>query len=378
MWNMEKQEEQKRVQPKRVSSGKRIVGYDIARCLAVFGMVAVNYKLVIGSTTDSDSLLAAFTELFEGRAAPLFVMLAGIGISLVSSRNRTTQNFQGLRENRMMLLRRAIFLFVVGISYTPIWPADILHFYGVYIGICAFLLSVSNRCLWSSASFFVFGFLILLLFFDYEQGWNWETLEYSAFWTVHGMVRHIFFNGFHPVFPWTAFLLVGMWLGRQEMSHPVFRKKIILVSVPVVLVAEILSSNLVRLFSVDASPEQKELVASLFGTSPMPPMPLYLLSSGATAIIIISLCVTLAEQCHGKWWMKPLIATGQLGLTNYVAHVVIGMGILEELDLLGNGSLPFALGCAVTFCFAALLFSHFCLLKFSRGPLEWCMRKITG
>ena len=41
------------------------------------------------------------------------------------------------------------------------------------------------------------------------------------------MVRHIIFNGFHPVFPWCAFLLLGMWLGRQNLTATIVRKKIL-------------------------------------------------------------------------------------------------------------------------------------------------------
>lgn len=66
----------------------------------------------------------------------------------------------------------------------------------------------------------VLVFVVMFFALDYSQGWNWETLGYSGFWSSHGMVRHLFFNGFHPVVPWLAFVLVGMGtletIGRLE------------------------------------------------------------------------------------------------------------------------------------------------------------------
>ena len=52
--------------------------------------------------------------------------------------------------------------------------------------------------------------------------------SYAGFWTPWGMIRHLFFNSFHPVFPWTAFLLAGMWLGWQDSA---FQKRILLAGV---------------------------------------------------------------------------------------------------------------------------------------------------
>ena len=43
-------------------------------------------------------------------------------------------------------------------------------------------------------------FFGMLLFFDYESGWNFEELTYSGFWTIDGFIRNLFFNGFHLFF----------------------------------------------------------------------------------------------------------------------------------------------------------------------------------
>jgi len=50
-------------------------------------------------------------------------------------------------------------------------------------------------------------FPLLLLIVDYEAGWDFTTLTYTGFWTIDGFVRNLFYNGFHPVIPWFAFML---------------------------------------------------------------------------------------------------------------------------------------------------------------------------
>ena len=73
----------------------------------------------------------------------------------------------------------------------------------------------------------------------------------------------------------------------------------------------------------------------------------------------------------------PFIATGQLALTLYVAHLIIGKGLLKALGVLDK-TLLFAVGSAVIFCICAVAFSHFWRKRYDRGPLEWGIRRITG
>jgi len=208
---------QSRVETRKKKS--RIIGYDVARSLAVFGMVIVNFKVVMGAGENGPGWLIWLVGLFDGRAAATFVILAGVGISMLSRKGRIAQDKERIRQDRHTLLKRAVFLFIVGLLYTPLWPADILHFYGVYIAIAALLLTAPDRQLWSGTIGPSVAFLFLIFIFDYEKGWDFTTLTYVDFWTVAGMVRHIIFNGFHPVIPWLAFILIGMWLGRQDVKN---------------------------------------------------------------------------------------------------------------------------------------------------------------
>jgi len=338
-------------------------------------MVVVNFKLVMGA--EGGGWLGGAASLLEGRAAATFVVLAGMGISLATRRSRESGDPALVRRERGTLLRRALFLFLVGALYTPVWPADILHFYGVYIALAACLIRVRSAVLWGAAALLVGLFVLLIGTLDYEAGWNWETLEYAGLWTPSGAVRNLLFNGFHPVIPWLAFLLVGMALGRLDWGAVRTRRLVFVVGAAVTALVELASRAAIHVTTAASVALDPELAEALFGTSPMPPMPLYMLAGGATAGALIALCVGVGQRWGEAGWLRPLVATGQLALTLYVAHVVLGMGALEVVGRLEDQSITFALGSSAAFCVGAVLFAHLWRRRFARGPLEALMRRLT-
>lgn len=63
------------------------MGFDFARAIAIFGMVIVNFKIAMNAEKGNQVLLW-FSGLFEGRASALFVELAGIGLTFLTSKAR--------------------------------------------------------------------------------------------------------------------------------------------------------------------------------------------------------------------------------------------------------------------------------------------------
>ncbi|MFT7463065.1 MAG: hypothetical protein ACI9EF_001407 [Pseudohongiellaceae bacterium] len=361
-----------------VKDRPRVVGFDIARALAVFGMVVVNFKVVMDAESAGPGWLVWAAGLLDGRAAATFVVLAGVGISLMSFRSRETGDRATIARDRGILLRRAVFLFVVGLAYTPIWPADILHFYGVYIAAAALFLTATTRRLWGGATALVLLFMALLLSLNYETGWDLDTLTYHGLWTPLGMFRHLFFNGFHPFVPWFAFMLVGMALGRIDLTDATMRARVLRVSISAAVLAETVSWGLGRLVgAADLSRQDGADLMSVLGTGPMPPVILYMVAAGGTAVTAVVACVWLGTRYHDSAWIKPLVATGQLALTLYVAHVVVGMGALEAVGLLEHQPLSFSLLAATVFCVLGVAFATTWTRRFRRGPLEWVMRLVT-
>lgn len=357
---------------------QRVTGFDLARALAIFGMVIVNFKIAMNAVAGSQ-LLVSFAGLFEGRASALFVILAGVGVTFLTNEARESSNSSLVFNNRLSLIKRGLLLIAIGLVYTPIWEADILHFYGFYFLIAAVIFTVNNKVLISISAIIMLIFPVLMLFLNYEQNWNWATLTYENFWSFDGMIRHVVFNGFHPVFPWAAFLIFGMWLGRQDLSQSLMRKRLLAWSLITLLVTEC-SFYLIRVTIGDGSALEmtSEEVTFLFSTSVIPPLPQYIISAGSSAVVVLIACLYFSDRFPKSNINKWLYKTGQLSLTLYVAHVIVGMGILESIGRLENQTINFSLLSALIFCVCGIVFSVVWLKFFKTGPLEWIFRKVAS
>lgn len=357
---------------------QRVMGLDIARALAIFGMVIVNFKIAMNAET-GNSLLMGFSELFQGRASALFVILAGIGITFITNKARVSDDSSLILKSRLLVIKRGVWLIIFGLVYTPIWEADILHFYGFYFLIAATIFTVNDKVMLFVLAFITMTFPVLMVFFNYDQNWNWATFTYENLWSFDGMLRHILFNGFHPVFPWAAFLLFGMWLGRQDLSQALIRKRLFIWSSITLLITEA-SFYAIRTLIGDASMLEitPEEVKVLFSTSIIPPLPQYVISAGSSAVILLVACLYFSERFYTTSVHKWLYQTGQLSLTLYVAHVILGMGVLEAMGLLTNQTINVSLMSALIFCIFGMLFSVLWLKYFKTGPLEWLFRKVAG
>jgi uncharacterized membrane protein YeiB len=344
----------------------------------MLGMIVLHFSLVAAADRTAPVWLASILSFLDGRAAATFVVLAGVGITLMSRRAAHSGDVAALSEVRQTLVYRGVFLLVVGFINLTIWPGDILRVYGVSLILASRLLLASSRRLLSLAAAFAIVFMVLALAGDFEKNWDWGTLTYRNLWTPAGVFRNLFYDGFRSVLPWTGFVLFGMWLGRLDLADSRIGLRVMLASVAVAVSAEVASMLLVSYFvahpveGLDAA-----TVKALFGTESMPALPLFLLAAGGTAASVIALCVRVSTTWPGRAW-RPLVATGQMALTWYFAHIVVGLGTLVGLGIVGAESLPMAAGYGVLFFAGAVLASTAWKSYCRHGPLEWLMRRIAG
>ena len=352
----------------------RIAGYDFARSLAIFGLAIANFSHSVDYTG-----FYLLDTLIQGGTIATFLVLGGIGVSLLSQRSRVTSNAHGCTDSRKRLIRRAAFLLVVGICCSSIWQASFLCFFSICIAVGALLLTVSNRWLWSFAFIFALIWVVLaFLMFDYykvidEFSQYWEAFQEGDPWTVEGLVFRVYLYGFHVIFFWAAYLLIGMWLGRQDVHFRKVQRNVFFGGI-VALVLACAYWLLIRYVWVPSRPSLADLPSTSFVLLQFTPLNIFA-TCGITAVIIGG-SLMLAEKYAAARWIKPFRATGQLALTLYIAHLVI-LGLLKAPGVLDK-TFPFAIGSTVIFCICAVIFSHFWRKRFERGPLEWVMRRITG
>lgn len=340
---------------------RRIVGFDVARAVALLGMVLVNYKGVTESDEAGADWLVWLSDLIDGRAATLFVLLAGIGVSLRSKRARRDPD-KYLASERNHLLKRALMLLVVGLFFHEIWPSDILHLYGLFLALAAFVLAVPSRMLWLLALLAVVGAVVLQ-----------STLNYDAefeFWTFAGWASDFLFNGEHPLFPWIAILFVGMWLGRQELRDTAVREKVLVGALAVALVSEGIDA------ASDKVEELDDATATILSSWPDPPVPLFIVGATATAIVITCVALSLTEQRRKASWVRALAVTGQMTFTLYIAHAFVILP-LDVMGLLDDCSLLDSMALSVGFFVAAVLFCVLLRRRYRYGPLEAAIRSLA-
>lgn len=354
----------------------RIIGFDMARGYAILGMFIVNFNNVFGSHTNHEGW-SGFLNLFNGNSSSLFVILAGMGVSLMTNRSEYTSEEQS--RIKRTVIRRSWFLFVLGVAFYLWWPADILHFYGGYMHIAALLLFLPRAYFLYAAAIAILIFHVLLSIIPYQTGWNFETLMYHDFWTLNGFLRNTFYNGWNSIFPWIAYFFLGMYLGRLNWQSSDTPRKTFYIGISVYLLTFFVQAY------ADSFTQNEELLF-YFTADYLPPFLPFMLSTASFGLILISLFIFIGQKVGDHKIAKILAFTGQMTLTHYIAHLVLGLFLLS---LLTGRSLSYdmleepptnpiiLLAFAFFYFLASCAFSHYWMKKYSYGPLEKLMRKVS-
>ena len=359
-----------------VPPNNRILGYDLARAGAFFGMLVVNFSVLMGSGSSATNWLDWVTGIIRGRAAATFVVLAGAGLSLLTKGVYPSKDRAEINAKRSALLKRSLFLLVIGLFNFVISPiSDILHFYAVYIALVACLLTVSNLSLWLLTAVTIACRPLIFIAFAFVKSWDLPTVADAGFWNLPGIIGHTFFNGCFPVIPWMAFITLGMWLGRQDFSDRALGKKVLLAGIGAVAFAESLSRVGIYLTSSLLLGRGLEKLLPFLQIASWDPMPLFMISAMGTALVVIALIMKLADKYGNTRWVLPFSSVGQTTLTLYVTHIIVGgllLWITEELELEPR---LFSLWASLSFYLVALFFSQHWMKHFRKGPLEMLMRR---
>ena len=322
----------------------RIWGIDLARFLAVIGMMATHVwsHQPDGSPTLIDGAVS-------GKAAALFALLAGVGISRTTRADSRAGRFGAARAN---VAGRGIALIVIGLTLglAPGPVVVILVYYGAVFLAVVPLLRLSSPILLSLAG----GLAGLWPPFSsfvrthFEQPYDLGSASWLSFADPMEVVRGLFFTGMYPVPTWIVYVLVGIVVGRSltAASDAGLRR----VALRLCVVGAFLAAAATALSLAVAGPITAILVAIMddrtmvetayFGTAfgaPISGDALWLLSpaphSGTlfdlaitTGWALIALGLTLAVGSvlpdRAKRLLEPLRATGAAPLTVYTAHVL--------------------------------------------------------
>ena len=194
----------------------RLVGLDVARCLALLGMVATH--VLIDRGPDGDLTLSH--AIAGGRAAALFAVLAGVTLALITGRREPVAGRERAARS-LGIAVRALVIALVGLYLGSLGSglAIILTYYGLL-----FLLGLPFAGLRAPALFGLAGAWIVVAPVVSQvvrpelppRGFDSPTFGQLA--EPGQLLSELLFTGYYPVVPWLAYLLAGMALGRLDLS----------------------------------------------------------------------------------------------------------------------------------------------------------------
>ncbi|QNG19445.1 DUF418 domain-containing protein [Rhodococcus triatomae] len=378
--------------------GPRVIGVDIARALAVLGMIAVH-------TATAQQIGDTAFFLLSGRSAILFALLAGVSLALTTGEDAPLRGGP-LRAARRSIAARALVLLVVGMALVELGSPVmvILATYAVLFWLVLPVLRWSwQRLAVAAAVGAVAG--PALSWWIRSAGEPAETFgetpRFDLFTSGEG-IRHLgsvlFVDGAYPVLTWLPFVLAGLAIGRWGVRRDRAPRTLIVVGSALAVAGyggswlalhgfggyDVLVSHLEVIVPGEGAQMLDELLRSSgFGTfgvdpwqwiltaSPHSGTPFEVVGSGGVAIAVLGVCLaSVTTRAARAGWLSPLVALGAMPLTVYVGHVV-ALAVLIRWELFAP-SWPMALGFLVVPVVFAVLWRRVA----RRGPLEWLLRRV--
>ena len=103
-----------------------------------------------------------------------------------------------------------------------------------------------------------------------------------------------------------------------------------------------------------------------------------MMTAMGVSMSVIALSLMIASFGVFRRLLRPLVVAGQMALTLYVAHVVVGFYVLQWIGRLRGENLVFIGFYIVVAWIVAVGFANWWRAHWRRGPLEAVMRWLTG
>jgi len=376
---------------------QRFASLDVARTIALFGIIVLNYHGYLnfqstGATT-TPSIFERWWHPFEGALAnpfPVgFVMVAGIGVALLmqdvarANSHRDVNEIARTRtEARWRLARRGLFLFTLGYGIEWVWAGTILPYYGAYFVVASIIATWSARKLIALAVISTFGAAIIE-WWRLEQSFDGNLttwLSPSTPSTPRDLMIRLFIDYTHPLFPWLAFFITGILLGRKYHDIVRIRSKLLIIALGTAALSYITNAIVNSLVRDDADNGVRSALVwrHLVSTRPFDRSVLYVLASLGVVVTVFLIITILCERFKGSFGVRIAQTTGQLTLTIYLAHIFIYNFVVNQVGLVQPTGLDTAMTMSIVVFVAAVIWANWWTPLFGRGPAERLYRRFGG
>lgn len=195
----------------------RLVALDVARALALVGIVLVH---VMGPHGADGGLPPGYV-LGNSVAPALFALLSGVSLALVSGGARPFTAQEDRRRVRVGTVVRALLVAVVGFtlaSFNSSIAVILVYFSALWLVALPLLwlrvrtLLVASGLLATVGAVGAFFLRPLLPPRGYASPFWFDLLDPGAF------LSDLLFTGYYPVSSWLVYLLLGLALGRSDLT----------------------------------------------------------------------------------------------------------------------------------------------------------------
>lgn len=358
----------------------RVVGVDVARCLALVGMMATH---ILPGVVDHQ--VPVLFQAAAGRASALFALLAGVSLVLVGGRAPLRgRAWSGMAAGTAV---RAGALGLIGLALGELDTgiAVILCSYALFF--LATLPFLALRTRWLVGVVVVWVAVAPGLSLAVRRDLPLTSYDVPSFEVLSeapgAMVRELLVTGYYPALTWVPYLLAGVVIGRLDLRSPKVAALLAAVGGVAVAASVVATEVLLQrpgaraalISSYDIAGWRGDLNTTLahglYGVTPTGSswwLAVRAPHSGTTgdllmtlgsAALVLSLCLLLGQRVPR--FSSVVFGAGALSLTLYTLHVVLRSADLWDADgmatFLGQAALVLAIGALFRWG------SH-------RGPLE--------
>ncbi|MDQ3763732.1 MAG: heparan-alpha-glucosaminide N-acetyltransferase domain-containing protein [Actinomycetota bacterium] len=335
----------------------RVVGVDVARGIALIGMMAVH----VFATFDRRGAPTLATVLAGGRSATTFVLVAGVSLALLSGGRRVVEG-RARTAAAAGIAVRALLIGAIGLWLGSAAPEAevILPYYAVLFVLAIPLLGLPPRTLTvvTTALVAVAPLVVLVTF----NAWHSSARAASnpTFDTLvddpAGLTVGLLVTGTYPALAYLAYLCAGLALGRLDLTSRRLAAWLFGGGLCLAITAQIVSDVLLfrlggirHLLDADLSSSDPVTAHNVLLWEPAPTSSWWYLALPAphsttpvdmartlgSAMAVLGAALLLSRVPAVARLLRPLAAAGAMTLTLYCAHLlVLATGVFSDAPVM--------------------------------------------
>lgn len=319
----------------------RSLGVDVTRGIALIAMLATN----VWEVFDDDGRLTLTGMTLTGRAATLFVVVAGISLAFISGGPRPVRG-PARRAARANIAVRAVLIGTLGLALGHVSPDSvgmILTYYGAFFLLAIPLIGLRPRTLVGIAgALVVVGPLLLMAAGSIGLEDEFDPLPTltSPITDPVDLLLLVLVTGTFPAVTYTAYICVGLAIGRLDLSSRTVAVRLLAGGLALAVAAWtaswLLVSRLGGLQHLLAASEPGTTAAEVVWDGDLVDSwwwlasrthhsgtPLDMLSTLGSAIAVLGAVLLVCRLGLPQRLLRPVALAGSMTLTVYATHAVV-------------------------------------------------------